>query len=79
MDPRGTWERSARWGVIPGCPGPEVFPPQQMVSQIRAVLGRYAANGGSTRIEIFDGSGHGPHIDAADRWKEVFFGFIGGL
>jgi pimeloyl-ACP methyl ester carboxylesterase len=68
-----------KMGVIPGCPGPEVFPPQQMVSQIRAVLEKYAANGGSTRIEIFDGSGHGPHIDAADRWKEVFFGFIGGL
>jgi pimeloyl-ACP methyl ester carboxylesterase len=68
-----------KMGVIPGCPGPEVFPPQQMVSQIRAVLEKYAAKGGSTRIEIFDGSGHGPHIDAADRWKEVFFGFLGGL
>ncbi len=66
-------------GVIPGCPGPEVFPPQLMVSQVRAVLAKYAANGGSTRIEIFDGSGHGPHIDAADRWKEVFFGFLGSL
>jgi len=25
-------------GVIPGCPGPEVFPPQQMVFQIRTVI-----------------------------------------
>jgi pimeloyl-ACP methyl ester carboxylesterase len=68
-----------KMGVIAGCPGPGVFPPQQMVGQIRAVLEKYAANGGFTRIEIFDGSGHGPHFDAADRWKEVFFGFIGGL
>jgi pimeloyl-ACP methyl ester carboxylesterase len=63
-------------GVIPGCPGPEIFPPQKMVSQIRDVIEKYAANGGSTRIEIFEGSGHGPHFDAADRWKEVFFGFL---
>jgi pimeloyl-ACP methyl ester carboxylesterase len=68
-----------KMGVIPGCPGPEVFPPQQMVGQIQAVLEKYAANGGSIRTELFDGSGHGPHIDAAERWKEVFFDFLGGL
>jgi len=63
-------------GVVPGWPGEQVFPPQPMVSQIRAVLGRYADAGGSVRTEIFDGSGHGPHIDAAERWLTVFRAFL---
>jgi hypothetical protein len=50
-----------------------------MVSEIRSVLERYATNGGAVRTEIFEGSGHGPHFDAADRWREVFFGFVGGI
>ncbi len=33
-------------GVVPGWPGPEVFPPQPMVGQMRAVLDRYQAGGG---------------------------------
>ncbi len=34
-------------GVIPGYPGPEVYPSQPMVSQTRAVLEQYAAHGGT--------------------------------
>lgn len=63
-------------GTIPGWPGPDAYPPQQMVSQIRALLERYAAGGGVVRTEIFDGSGHGPHIDATDRWLAVFTEFL---
>lgn len=62
--------------MVPGWPGADVFPPQQMVSQIRDVLDTYADRGGDVTMEMFDGSGHGPHIDAADRWAEVFFAFI---
>jgi pimeloyl-ACP methyl ester carboxylesterase len=58
-------------GVVPGWPGLEVFPPQPMVSQIRAVLARYEQAGGSVRSEMFAGSGHGPHVDAAQRWLEI--------
>ena len=47
-----------------------------MVTQIRTVLDRYAAAGGDVRSEMFDGSGHGPHIDAAERWRDVFFSFV---
>ncbi|MDE0137069.1 MAG: alpha/beta hydrolase [bacterium] len=61
---------------IPGWPGLDVFPPQPMVSQIRDVLERYAANGGRVDTEMLEGSGHGPHIDAADRWSQIFFGFL---
>ncbi len=62
--------------VIPGWPGADVFPPQPMVTQIRNVLEQYGANGGSVKMEMFEGSGHGPMIDAADRWSEVYFGFL---
>ncbi|MHA6780789.1 alpha/beta fold hydrolase [Pseudonocardia saturnea] len=63
-------------GAIPGWPGAEEFPPQPMVSQIRALLEHYAAAGGPVRTEIFEGSGHGPHMDAAARWLTVFREFL---
>jgi pimeloyl-ACP methyl ester carboxylesterase len=63
-------------GQVPGWPGGHVFPPQPMVAQIRDVLERYRAAGGTVEIEMFDGSGHFPPIDAADRWRAVFFGFV---
>ena len=47
-----------------------------MVSQIRAVLERYRAAGGRVEMEMFDGSGHFPPIDAAERFTALFFGFV---
>ena len=72
------WEMGSlgQMGIIPGWPGEDSFPPQPMVSQIRDVLDRYADNGGRVEAEMFDGSGHGPHIDAAERWSERFFDFL---
>jgi pimeloyl-ACP methyl ester carboxylesterase len=63
-------------GQVPGWPGADVFPPQQMVSQIRAVLDSYRDRGGDVTEELFEGSGHGPVIDAAGRWTALFFGFL---
>lgn len=63
-------------GAVPGWPGPESFPPQPMVGQIRAVLDRYAAAGGRVRSEMFDGAGHGPQFDAAQKWLAVFTEFL---
>jgi len=63
-------------GVVPGWPGAEVFPAQPMVSQIRTVLERYRAAGGRAETEMFPGSGHGPHVDAAEAWSRTFFGFL---
>ena len=73
------WEMGTlgKLGVIPGWPGEEEYPPQPMVTQIRAVLEQYAANGGRVQMEMFEGSGHGPLIDAPERWRELFFSFIG--
>jgi pimeloyl-ACP methyl ester carboxylesterase len=64
-------------GVVPNWPGAEVFPPQPMVAQIRTVLARYEHAGGRVRTEVFAGSGHGPHVDAADRWLAVATDFWG--
>lgn len=46
-------------GAVPGWPGADVAPPQPMVAQTRAVLGRYAEAGGTTREVPLDGVGHG--------------------
>jgi pimeloyl-ACP methyl ester carboxylesterase len=65
-----------KMGAVPGWPGEDVFPPQLMVTQIRDVLERYRGAGGRVQIEMFDGSGHGPLFDAAERWSQVFFAFV---
>lgn len=63
-------------GYVPGWPGMEVYPPQPMVSQIRDVLTAYADGGGKVRMEMFDGSGHSPNLDAAERWTALFWEHI---
>jgi len=75
------WEMGTlgKMGLVPGWPGDEVFPPQPMVTQIRDVLDEYARNGGRVHAEMFEGSGHGPIFDAADRWKAVFFEFLASV
>jgi pimeloyl-ACP methyl ester carboxylesterase len=50
-------------GVVPGWPGEDACPPQPMVAQTRAVLGRYAAAGGRYREVVLPGCGHSPHIE----------------
>lgn len=52
-------------GAVPGWPGMDVAPPQPMVTQTRAVLERYAANGGSYREVALPDAGHAPHLDEA--------------
>ncbi|MCA9662541.1 MAG: alpha/beta fold hydrolase [Myxococcales bacterium] len=64
-------------GMIPGWPGPAVFPAQPMLAQTRAVLESYRANGGSFREEVFDGCGHGPHIERPGRWIELLRETVG--
>jgi pimeloyl-ACP methyl ester carboxylesterase len=75
------WEMGTlgKLGYVPGWPGEDVFPPQPMVTQIRNVLEEYGAGGGQVRIEMFEGSGHGPLFDAAERWSMVFFEFVASV
>jgi pimeloyl-ACP methyl ester carboxylesterase len=72
------WEMGTlgQLGAVPGWPGEQAFAPQPMVSQIRALLERYADRGGRVESERFEGSGHFPPIDAPDRWSARFFGFL---
>ena len=53
-------------GAVPGWPGAEVMPPQPMETQFRAVLDRYAANGGRCRQVELDGVGHGIPLEVPD-------------
>src|SRR5215467_1478127 len=66
-------------GAVPGWPGDDVCPPQPMVTQIRTVLERYRDAGGRVRMELFEGSGHGPMFDAAERWRTLFFEFLASV
>ncbi len=50
-------------GFVPGWPGADVYPPQPMVSQTRAVLEEYKANGGAYTEVVVADTGHSPHIE----------------
>jgi pimeloyl-ACP methyl ester carboxylesterase len=66
-------------GLVPGWPGDQICPPQPMVTQIRTVLEHYRAAGGRVEMELFEGSGHGPIFDDAERWSGTFFGFLASV
>ncbi len=69
-------------GFIPGWPGDEIYPPQPMVAQTRAVFEQYAAKGGSDGKEhlysehIIADAAHGPHIEKAAEFGELFHSFL---
>jgi len=62
-------------GLIPGWPGAEVFPPQPMLGQIRAVLEQY----GAYEEVVFEDCGHSPYIEKPDAFNRVFHEHIGGV
>lgn len=63
-------------GAVPGWPGSDVCPPQPMVSQTRAVLDRYRANGGAYSEIVLEDCGHSPHIEKAAQFQAAFFAFL---
>lgn len=65
-------------GLIPGWPGPEVFPPQPMVSQTRAVLDRYRGGGGHYRELVLEGVGHSPPLEAPEAFTEALLEHLRG-
>ena len=64
-------------GMVPGWPGAEAVPPQPMVAQTRAVLERYAANGGSVRETVLPG-GHGCHLESPEEFVSAVTDFLVG-
>ncbi|HEY0452053.1 alpha/beta hydrolase [Actinophytocola sp.] len=50
-------------GALPDWPGARTHPPQPMIAQTRAVLDRYAAEGGTYDEVVIDDAGHSPHLE----------------
>ncbi len=62
-------------GAVPGWPGTEVYPPQPMVSQMRAVLDRYRASG-SYLEEVLADCCHSPHVEHPERFRALLATFL---
>jgi pimeloyl-ACP methyl ester carboxylesterase len=63
-------------GFVPGWPGDDVFPPQPMVSQTRAVLDKYAAAGGVYKEVVIADAGHTPYIEKPDEFNRAFHAYL---
>ena len=61
---RGTWA-AGQIGINCRVAGDSIFP-SHMIAQTRAVLDRYAENGGFYREVVFPECGHSPHIEKKD-------------
>ena len=72
--------RLGQLGVVADWPGAEVAPPQEMVSQTRDVLARYAGAGGAVTELSLDGVGHTPHLERPAEFRHallVAIGYVG--
>lgn len=65
-------------GLVPGWPGEEVYPPQPMVSQVRALLEQYSGGGGSYREVVVQDAGHFPYIEKPEECLDHLLGFLQG-
>ena len=59
-------------GLIPGWLGEEIFPPQPMLGQTRAVLEKYTAAGGSYQEVGSSDAGHLPFIEKPVEFNQAF-------
>lgn len=62
-------------GAIPGWPGLELFPPQPMVPQIRALL-EYRESGGEFVEVIVEDCGHSPHLEKPEEFNKSFHSLL---
>lgn len=56
--------------------GEAAVPPQPMVAQMRAVLRRYAANGGRVDESVVKGAGHSPFLEKPRQFLEALCDFL---
>ncbi len=61
-----------KMGLAPHYPGEDVFPPQPMVSQTRAVLQAYAEAGGHFEEIVLDDCGHSPYLEKPEAFNTAF-------
>jgi len=59
-------------GLLPGYPGPERYPYQPMMDQIRTLLDDYAQTGGRYEEVAVAGSGHVPFMSHAEEFDRAF-------
>ncbi|GAA1961318.1 alpha/beta hydrolase [Microbacterium deminutum] len=64
-------------GIVPGWPGADVAPPQEMVSQTRDVLDAYTAAGGEVTELALDDTGHSPHLERPAEFRHALLEVIG--
>lgn len=64
---------------VPGWPGDDVYPPQPMVSQMRAVLDKYQHNGGEYHELVVADAGHSPHIEKPEEFLHSFTEFLASV
>ncbi|GAA2010299.1 alpha/beta hydrolase [Microbacterium ulmi] len=64
-------------GIVPGWPGADVAPAQEMVSQTRDVLDAYAAAGGEVTELLLEDTGHTPHIERPAEFRQALLSVIG--
>lgn len=63
-------------GAVPAWLGAEVYPPQPMIGQMRAVLETYRGHGGRYREEVLTECGHSPHIEQPEAFRALVFDFL---
>lgn len=63
-------------GAVPGWPGEDVYPPQPMKAQTRAVLEKYQAAGGETREVAIAEAGHTPYVEKPAEFDTAFHAWI---
>lgn len=68
-----------KMGFIPGWPGEEIYPPQPMLQQTRAVLEKYAAAGGSYEEIVIQDAAHIPFLEKPEAFNEVLHQYIRGV
>ena len=62
--------------LVPGWPGADIYPPQPMVGQTRAVLEKYQSQGGSFREVVIADTGHCPYIEKPNAFMAEFVPFV---
>ncbi|MGO1509482.1 MAG: alpha/beta fold hydrolase [Actinomycetaceae bacterium] len=67
-----------RLGAVPGWPGEDVYPPQPMVAQTRAVLTAFAEAGGELEAIVLTGVGHSPHLERPARFLQILTDLLEG-
>ncbi len=66
-------------GALPGWPGVEAAPAQQMVTQTRAVLERYREAGGEVTEVVIEGVGHAVHLERPGKVRTAILSTMGYL